>query len=94
MTQIKLTEKNFRLIRDITGIGTIDIQEAVKIYNSQVLDSNLQHRILACNDLESLKLELIKVLTMLNVQVVCRYPMDKLVDVIGQNLGMLECETL
>ena len=94
MKYIKLSKKNLRIIGAYTKGRALEINAAIMMYNHKALNQSIQQRILACNSLESLKLELIKVLTVITLQPEITYPLDELLSYIDNNINDLDCEDL
>lgn len=94
MLIVKLSRKNLRIIGGKTKERAAEINGAIMMYNHNTLNQSIRQRISACNDLESLKLELVKILNVITLQAEINYPVTELLSYIENNIDDLECEEI
>lgn len=94
MKIVKPIKKNLKVIRADTGEDALAINGAIMMYNHNTLNQSIRQRISACNDLESLKLELVKILHVITSQPEINYPVTELLSYIENNIDDLDCEEI
>jgi len=91
-TIVKQNDQNVKLLREFTGMGMLDCRKAIDLHRQQKMHPVYRQRILACKDLESLKLELVKMFEEINPTPSVRFPMDRMLSVLEDCADSFETE--
>lgn len=92
--QIPLSIQNIKRFRELTGIDSAGAIEIMKIYNNKQLHAQLEARVLACSDVESLKKELILVLKALTAEEYHYHTTRTVLTYLEENISAFEIEEI